>query len=101
MNIKQRRDYHISAYKKRKGCAVCGYQHHPRALHWDHLDQSTKSSVTKQGYKNNAYNRNSGGGMYRLYSKKYSVKLLIQEIRKCQLLCANHHAEKTYSDCNS
>jgi len=96
MDIKQNRDKRISQYKVKHGCSRCGYNQNSACLHFDHIVPESKSMVTKSGYKNNHINKNSSGGTYRLYSKKYPLKLLIAEIRKCQLLCANCHGEKTY-----
>ena len=96
MNTKHRRDYHISKFKIRQGCRKCGYRSNSACLHFDHLDRSTKSPITKSGYKNNTINLHGSGGMYRLYQRKHPISLLIAEIRKCQILCSNCHGEKTY-----
>ena len=58
------------------GCAVCGYNGHPAALHFDHLDPSTKS--------------------FSMGNNNYPIGKLDEEIAKCQVLCANCHAEKTW-----
>jgi hypothetical protein len=94
MNILQNRRRRIDRYKILKGCEVCGYHKHPSALCFDHLKD--KSDITKNGYSK----RSCAGGMYRLYSPKYSVKQLMEEIRKCRLLCSNCHMEITHSKKN-
>lgn len=79
----------INSYKLKKGCADCGYDKHPKALCFDHIDQSEKSedvSVYLYDYKKRR-------------QKKYKApirKAIFQEIRKCQILCANCHNIKTH-----
>jgi hypothetical protein len=55
-------------------CAVCGYDRHPRALEFHHLDPSTKAFGI-------------GGG------NSWSLATAREEAAKCVLLCANCHAE--------
>lgn len=74
----------ISRWKRMKGCSVCGYKKHPTALHLDHVDPSTKSKVSKYTYKALNY-----------YWSKERIK---QELAKCQVLCANCHAIRTYEE---
>ena len=66
----------IRRYKVRYGCALCGYKKHPDAIHFDHIDPSTKKSELSKMW---------------AYSKE-SIK---KEMNKCRLLCANCHAEHT------
>jgi hypothetical protein len=55
-------------------CAVCGFDEHPSALQFHHLDPSTKEfHLGHQGHTR---------GLARMRS----------EARKCTLLCANCHA---------
>jgi transposase-like protein len=56
------------------GCAACGFSEHPAALHFHHLDPSTKEFMV------------SRGGITRSFAETLS------EARKCVLLCANCHA---------
>jgi hypothetical protein len=56
-------------------CQVCGYNNCHEALQFHHLDHTTKSF---------GLNRTE-------YSRAYSV--LVDEAKKCALLCANCHAE--------
>lgn len=55
-------------------CAVCGYDRHPRALEFHHLDPATKSFGI-------------GGG------NSWSLATARAEAAKCVLLCGNCHAE--------
>lgn len=68
-----RRRHWLDRYKTGKGCEHCGYDKHPEALHFDHLDPSKKRHIVS--------------GMY-----GYSLKVLMDEVRKCRVLCANCHA---------
>jgi transposase-like protein len=56
-------------------CVICGYDRSPAALHFHHLDPSTKEFHM------------SHGGVTR------SLEAAHAEARKCALLCANCHAE--------
>lgn len=60
-----------------KGCSVCGYKEHHVALHFNHIDPSNK---------------------VRNVSACHSVKAVKEEIRKCEVLCANCHAIKTVEE---
>lgn len=55
-------------------CAVCGYDRHPRALEFHHVDPATKTFGI-------------GGG------NSWSLARARQEAAKCVLLCGNCHAE--------
>jgi hypothetical protein len=57
------------------GCAICGYNRHPAALHFHHRDPSKKSFGL------------SRSGITRAIDK------LRAEAEKCVLLCSNCHAE--------
>jgi len=61
-------------YKLLKGCAECGHKKHYAALHYNHLDPSTKK---------------------RNVSSCRTIKAVKEEIRKCEVLCANCHAIKS------
>ena len=73
VKLKNRRRQHwLNKYKISKGCKICGYNEHPAALHFDHVIPKEKYSEVS-----------------RLISS--SLKILIDEIRKCRVLCANCH----------
>lgn len=65
--------------------SVCGYNEHPQALQFDHIDPSTKF-------------RNKNG---RLRSPSdmvyYSQADVIAEMNKCRVLCANCHMIYTHT----
>ena len=89
----------IDNYKLNKGCKKCGYDKHPSSLCFNHLPEhkGKKNIMTKNGgsKKTDKHSMNAGG-MYRLYDPTFPPKVLINEIRKCEILCANCHQEETY-----
>lgn len=68
----------VDRVKLRYGCSSCGYKEHSCALHFNHLDRSTKKADVAKMMANG---RNG----------------LKKEIRKCNILCANCHAVNTYN----
>ncbi len=75
-SYERKRKQQIAEYKLELGCAHCGYRGHPAALHFDHLPEHEKSFTISQKTK-----------------RKWSV--LVAEMEKCQVLCANCHAIQT------
>lgn len=67
----------IDKIKLKFGCKICGYNEHPAALDFDHL-------------KNKKYN-------IALMAVRVgrTMKRVKEEIRKCQILCANCHRVET------
>lgn len=61
-----------------KGCADCGARPHPEALHFDHLPGADKVECVS------------------ILAQKSWPKLLT-EISKCEVVCANCHAERTWN----
>ena len=60
----------------RGGCVDCGYNAHPAALDWDHLPGSKK--------------------LFSIGQEKYRpIPQLLEEIAKCELVCANCHRIRT------
>lgn len=66
----------LAQYKLERGCARCGYRGHPAALHFDHLPGHEKAFTIAQ-----------------IYKRKW--ERVLEEIAKCQILCANCHAIQT------
>lgn len=66
----------LADIKLAQGCARCGYNEHPAALHFNHLDPTTKSFRI-------------GSQVSRSWAK------LEEEMAKCEVLCANCHAIHT------
>lgn len=88
------RKHWIDLYKVSNGCSICGYNKHPASICFDHLPGHEKAEITKNG----CSKRTCAGGMFMLYSKKHDIEELIQEIKKCRLLCHNCHMEHTHSN---
>lgn len=63
------------------GCSRCGYHKNLAALEFHHINPTTKSIILKTGSLTNR--------------KK---ELVLEEIKKCILLCANCHREMHHSD---
>ena len=78
-NSKKKLEY-MKRYKLFVGCAFCGYKKHYAALEFDHINPDTKLGTISQAYR--------GWGM----------KKIKDEIRKCQVLCANCHRVKTMEE---
>lgn len=74
----RRRRYWITKYKEAKGCERCGYNEDAVALDFDHIDPSTKSFCIS------------------VRTPRYPLKSVINEIRKCRILCANCHRILTH-----
>ena len=66
----------LSDLKVSRGCADCGYNAHPAALHFDHLPGHEKKF-----------------GLSR--AAAWPWKDVLAEIEKCEVVCANCHAVRT------
>lgn len=60
------------------GCSVCGYKSHPAALHFNHIDVENKTSNISS-----------------LVGTGRTIQEIKEEMRKCNILCANCHAVHT------
>lgn len=76
----------VRKYRSLKGCATCG-EKHPAALDFHHRDRSTKSGRLKWG---------AEGGQ--LSWNRLPWVLLLIEIDKCDVLCANCHRKQEWED---
>ena len=74
--LKERRDL-IDQIKLKTGCTLCGYKNHPVALDFDHLNPLEKSFTIGTKY------------------TSVSFDSLMDEIKKCRVLCANCHRIET------
>jgi hypothetical protein len=63
---------------KDKPCADCGVQYPYYVMEFDHLDADTKEFNVSAGVTSRSYER------------------LMAEIAKCEVVCANCHAERTH-----
>lgn len=66
----------LNALKLAAGCADCGYNAHPAALQFDHLDGETKD-----------------GNLSKNLARSWAW--IEAEIAKCEVVCANCHAVRT------
>lgn len=64
--------------KAGRPCADCGGQFHPVAMQWDHLPGSEKTACLGD------------------LAKRGNRRLVLEEIAKCELVCANCHAVRSY-----
>lgn len=65
---------------KNNPCTDCGIKYPSYVMQWDHLDPSTKVK-----------------GINELIRQSANWAMILKEINKCQLVCANCHAERTYA----
>ena len=77
--IRERKKMFLTLFKLANGCAICGVNDDPICLDLDHIDRGTKL--------------HSIGDL-----PKQSWKTLINELVKCQVLCAICHRLKTESE---
>lgn len=75
-NKRAKRRELLSRIKLERGCARCGYNEHPAALDFNHLDPTEKA--------------------FRISSDVTSLEKTLLEIEKCEVLCANCHRIHTY-----
>jgi len=85
---KLRRDYGknvMNRYKTMKGCSRCGYNKHPAALEFNHINPLLKNFCLCTNY-------------YSVSLKKhYKLKIdFKKELANCEVLCANCHNIHTY-----
>ena len=98
--IQKRRQHWLSNYKIIKGCNICGYNDYALALDFAHIDPSEKSvEITKHGP--------CGSGIGKMYCRisvkdkiknRQYLKELMDEIRKCKILCKNCHVKETFTN---
>lgn len=75
---KNSRTDRLRQLKENKPCTDCGLIYHIAAMEWDHLPGSTKV-------------RNLAN------MQQYSLKRVLEEIDKCELVCANCHRIRTFN----
>lgn len=64
-------------HKLAQGCADCGYNKNAYALQFDHIGDDKKKNVSD------------------LIRSDYGWKTIVEEIQKCEVVCANCHAIRT------
>ena len=66
----------LHGYKVGKGCADCGYNEHPAALQFDHIEDNKVGNVSTM-------------------AGSYGFHKILEEIEKCEVVCANCHSVRT------
>ena len=74
----------LDQIKLEGGCVVCGYNANPAALDFDHLPGTTKVATIAKLF----------SGLTKLFSG-LKEQLLLEEIKKCEVVCANCHRVRT------
>lgn len=68
----------VQLIKIQRGCADCGYNAHGVALQFDHMDGFDKKKAVSN-----------------LIRSDYGWESILEEINKCEVVCANCHAIRT------
>lgn len=77
---RRNREY-VMEVKLKLGCSQCGFNSHPAALDFDHIDPQNKKM-----------------GVSQLSNRTVSIATLDKEMAKCIVLCANCHRIKSSND---
>jgi len=77
----------VNSIKLASGCQRCGYNKSAAALEFNHIDPSNKYT-TRTGKRLHLSDMVATG---------YGLATIMEEIKKCEILCANCHAELTHS----
>lgn len=72
--VRDKRKLMLSELKLEIGCVICSYNKHAGALHWHHIDPTSKEFQISD-------------------HPTLSIQRIEQEIKKCILLCSNCHSE--------
>ena len=88
--IKKRKKYeefvnYVASLKDGKSCIICGYNKEPQILHYHHRNQLLKSFDISDSISNKKL-------------IKENPEILLEEIKKCDLLCPNCHYELHYKE---
>lgn len=62
---------YVAALKLERGCIDCGFNAHPAALEFDHVQSHLRGTVASQMGK--------------------SFRVILEEIERCDVVCANCH----------
>ena len=96
LNAKESRNF-VDQIKLSSGCIKCGYNKNPKALEFNHIDPSTKYR-DRNGKTIDISRMALASGKDSLVKSRYSMKTILKEIEKCEILCANCHRETTFPD---
>jgi hypothetical protein len=98
MNAKESRNF-VDSIKLESGCIKCGYKKNPKALEFNHIDPATKYR-DRNGKSVDIARMALASGKNSAEKSRYSIKTILLEISKCEILCANCHREHTFPDSN-
>ena len=73
----------VQEMKVEAGCRVCGYNKSPYALQFNHINPEDKTHI-----KSNPRTA---------YHPRWKMSRILEELSKCEVLCANCHAEHTHN----
>jgi len=76
--LHSRFDLWYAGLKTDKKCADCGNVYHPAAMHWHHLPGHLKEGNVAD------------------FAQRHNATRVTREIAKCELVCANCHAVRTW-----
>ena len=76
---------YIASLKDGKSCIICGYNKEPQILHYHHRDPFQKNFDISDSISNKKL-------------IKENPEVLLEEIKKCDLLCPNCHYELHYNE---
>ena len=85
MNTQAKKTLFIQQYKSARGCARCGFNEHPVALHLAHIDQRDKHPKLRSRARSRSIHELSWSDMH-------------EELPKCEVLCANCHSIETFME---
>ena len=97
-NAKESRNI-VDTIKLQSGCIKCGYNKNPKALEFNHIDPATKYR-DRNGKSVDIARMALASGKESKVKSRYSIKTILAEIEKCEILCANCHREHTFPDSN-
>ena len=98
LNAKESRSL-VDWIKLASGCIKCGYNKNPKALEFNHLDPASKYR-DKNGKTVDIARMSLASGKNSAEKSRYSIKTILAEIEKCEILCANCHREHTFPQDN-
>ena len=81
--IAKKRNKEFVKQAKNAPCVDCGNKYEPHIMQFDHIVDNKKDNISN------------------LVNQAVSLETIIKEIQKCELVCANCHADRTYKRRNN
>jgi len=79
--LRYRKRQYWADKKVERGCSKCGYDKNPVALEWHHTDKDEKNDSVSN-----------------LINLKKSRETILEEVKKCTVLCSNCHKIETHNN---